>query len=985
MTADVGPDPETDPVMTPERWAAVTRVVQGALERGPTERAAFVAAACGSDPTLRAEVDSLLAAAVAGTSIPGVRAAVWAAAANVSEPASRLATPVDAARVAAALAGRYEIGGVLGRGGMAAVYRARDVRHGRTVAVKVLDADVAAALGPQRFLREIDTAAHLSHPRILPLFDSGEAGGLLYYVMPYVAGGTLGDRLAAAHRLPLDEAVRVLRDVALALAYAHDHGVVHRDVKPENVLLHEGTAVVSDFGIATALTDPQITAAWTREQPIRGPASGALTQLGTSLGTPAYMAPEQAAGDGDVDARADLYAWGVMAYTLLAGRHPFASRATAHELIAAHLSETPVSLRTIAPGVPAHLAALVMRCLAKTPAQRPASAAELLAALDRDRVVAARPLVRRAEVGAVAALAVLGLAGAAWRARTHRLDTPPPDPAPLKIAVLPFEHAGPANEAVFTDGLTDAVTAKLGALPGLAVIDRHSAAQYAHVVKPATQIGAELGARWLVEGVVRWARDGAGRWRAQVTPTLVDARTGITAWTGEPAVITPTDPFTAQTQVATTVAGALRVALRPADRATLERRLTDNPQALAAYMRARALFDAGGRTFSTAAVLAVLDQSAAEFSQAVALDPGFGDAWADLTRVRFWRAREAFGDTAAVARLRTTLAEARAYAPENPGVLLMAAATRQFIDRDTTGVDALLRRVVAGLPNEPAALRMAGLLLADDGRPDEGYSLLRRAAVLDPRSGLTLTTAASLALPLRRWADARRYADGAIALDSADERGWIWRLAVETGQGDTLGMQRVAAAALARLPHAGPALLSVAATADVAFGPVYRARSAHDLGIATLVDSVEFYYDAKSDVCLRRGALDASRVYSDSIRRLLARRPLTGPDDDALLAYRAFAEANLGDTADARSTLARALRQARSRQAPADSLRVLVADVVAGTYARLDDPGTAVRWLEADLANPRGGSTARGFAARPKLYALRGTPAFARLLREHAP
>ncbi len=976
--------------MTPERWAVVTRIVQDALDRAPGERGAFVSAACGDDAALRSEVESLLAESLGATSLPGARAAVRAAAAEVGSAPPRHAVPIDASRVAAALAGQYAIEGLLGRGGMAAVYRAHDLRHGRTVAVKVLDADVVAALGPERFLREIETAAQLSEPHILPLFDSGEEGGLLYYVMPYIAGGTLGDRIAGGRALPQDEAVRILRDVAVALAYAHARGVVHRDIKPENVLIHEGTAVVSDFGIAKALRASQATNPRMRDAPADVRPNHTLTQLGTSLGTPAYMAPEQAVGDGHVDARADLYAWGVVAYTLLAGRHPFAHKTTARELIAAQLDEMPQPLRSVAPAVSPPLAALVMRCLAKDPAQRPASAADLLVELDDGRASAARAVVPRPRrvrimraVGAVLALVVLGRAG--WQAFAAGEHGGSGDAvSPRKVAVLPFDHAGPPDQAVFTDGLTDAVTAKLSALPGLAVIDRHSAAQYAHTTKTARQIGSELGVPWLVEGVVRWAKDAHGAWRAQVTPTLVDARTGTTTWTGEPSLITPADPFTAQSQVATTVASELGVALRPSDRVALARRLTDNPEALAAYVRGRVLFDGTGHTFSTVAIRAAMEQSAVEFARAVALDPGFGDAWGDLARARFWRAQRAPDDTAGISQLRTTLTEALAHAPDNPGVLLAVAATRQSIDHDTTGVAPLLQRVIAALPNESLGLRMAGMLMADRGQYDSAYALARRAAVLDPRSALTLTNAAASAISLRHWADARKDVDALIALDSADERGWLLRVNGAIRQGDTADAQRVAARALPHLPHPGGQLLTWLAYAGGPYGPRYLTRSAAELGIATLEDSVGLYYDAKTDVCLRRGDLTRARVYSDSIRAILARRPLARGDDALLLALRAFAEANLGDTATARTTLARALRQARALAPPADSLRVLDPEVVAGTYARLGEPETAVRWLDAWLANPMGGRTLRGIAISPKLAVLRGTPEFARFLRAHA-
>ncbi|GJG89079.1 hypothetical protein tb265_42600 [Gemmatimonadetes bacterium T265] len=875
------------------------------------------------------------------------------------------------------------LGRELGGGGMSRVFVAEDARLGRRVVVKVLAPELAEGMSAARFAREVRLAARLQHPNIVPVLAAEDRDGLAFYTMPYVDGESLRARLAGGGRPDLGQAVTILRDMARALGYAHAQGVVHRDVKPDNVLLSDGAAAVADFGIAKA-----VSAARTVETPPGAAPTGTLTRAGASLGTPAYMAPEQAAGDPDVDARADLYAWGVVAYELLAGHHPFAGKATAQQLITAHLGETPRALRTVAPAVRAPLAALVMRCLAKDPAQRPATAAELLAVLDAGLATGARAAVpRRARLGAVAALALLGLGGTgvAWRAHAGGAGVSRTTAAvPLMLAVLPFDNAGPAEQAVFTDGLTDAVTAKLGALPGFAVIDRRSAAQYRATAKPARQVGAELGVPYLVEGVVRWTRDGAGAWRAQVTPTVVDARAGTTTWTGAPVVLTAADPFSAQTAVATQVAAALHLALEPAGRAALARPLTHDPEALAAYVRGTALLDAVDRAGWTPDTRAAAERSAAEFAQAVARDSAFGDAWGAFALARFFVANTSPGDTAAMARLRTTLAQARAYVPDNPGVLIKIADTREYIDHDTVGVDALYGRAAAGLPpNNARRLRLATFLLDDHHQYDSAYALLRRAVALDPRSARTLDMAARSAGNLRHWAEARGYADALIALDSTNERGWAQRLVVLEAQGDTLAAQGAAAQALARLPHPSYLVLNEVAYAGGPYGPLYLGRSARDLGITTLYDSVAVYYDTKTDVCLRLGDGARARAYADSLQRLLARRPPRSADDSVYFApFLAFAQATLGDTAAARATLTRALAQARAAPA-ADSLRVLDAELVAGTYARLGEPETAVRWLEASVTAPGRGVTAQGYAVRPKLLVLHGTPAFERFRRAH--
>src|ERR1041385_2022676 len=257
-------------------------------------------------------------------------------------------------RLAAALADRYRIERELGQGGMATVYLAEDLKHHRKVAVKVLRPELAAALGPERFLREIETTANLRHPHILPLYDSGEAGGFLFYVMPLVEGESLRDRLTREKQLPVDDALRIAREVADALSYAHARGVIHRDIKPENILLESGHAVVADFGIAKA---------------VRAAGGEALTRTGMSIGTPSYMSPEQAAGEQDLDGRSDLYALACVLYEMLAGQPPFTGP-TAEALVRQHMVVDAPPVTNFRPAVPSSVASALARALAKPPADR---------------------------------------------------------------------------------------------------------------------------------------------------------------------------------------------------------------------------------------------------------------------------------------------------------------------------------------------------------------------------------------------------------------------------------------------------------------------------------------------------------------------------------------------------------------------------------------------------------------------------------------
>jgi len=356
--------------MTPERWRVIDAILRASLSCELAQRDAFVAEACGDDEDLRREVASLLAV--------HDRVGDFLNRPAAEIVARGIALPSLTGRLATALAGRYQIEREIGRGGMATVHLARDLRHGRRVAIKVLREELAAAVGAERFLEEIRVTASLQHPHILPLFDSGSAEGLVWYVMPFVEGETLRSRLARERRLPVDDALQLVREMADALEYAHRHGVVHRDVKPENVLLQSGHALVADFGIALALEN----------------AGGArITRTGITLGTPSYMAPEQAAGDRPIDARTDVYALGAVLHEMLAGESPFA--AASHQVMPRNgMHEPAIALATRRADVSPSLDAAVRRALAKEPDDRFPSAAAFAAALAVPLRVCARDAVR---------------------------------------------------------------------------------------------------------------------------------------------------------------------------------------------------------------------------------------------------------------------------------------------------------------------------------------------------------------------------------------------------------------------------------------------------------------------------------------------------------------------------------------------------------------------------------------------------------------
>ncbi len=384
----------------PEYWSQLSARIDALLDAGPERRRELVAEWSAGDPAVRAELERLLEDCEREPPL-------------LDRPAAeRFAELLEtqSARFPEALAERYHLTRELGRGGMATVYLARDIKHARDVAVKVIHPALASASGSDRFLHEIRVVASLHHPHIVPLFDSGNVDGALYYVMPYETGPSLRQRLSRDGALPLDDAVIILRDVCDALAHAHQHGIVHRDIKPDNVLLSGRHAMVTDFGVAKALIaeDESLPDAGNSISVI---AANATTTMSSVLGTPAYMAPEQIAGDPNIDHRADIYSVGVLGYELLAGRPPFVGN-TREDVLAGHLTATPVPVTLHRSDVPAPLAELVMKCLEKHASDRWQHAEEIVERLEdlaiaRRHPTLPRSLSRRARWSA----AIAGLVG----------------------------------------------------------------------------------------------------------------------------------------------------------------------------------------------------------------------------------------------------------------------------------------------------------------------------------------------------------------------------------------------------------------------------------------------------------------------------------------------------------------------------------------------------------------------------------------------
>ncbi|HEU5039812.1 MAG TPA: protein kinase, partial [Gemmatimonadales bacterium] len=673
------------------------------------------------------------------------------------------------------LSDRYRIERELGRGGMATVYLAQDLRHERPVALKVLHTELAASLGAERFQREIKLAARLQHPHILTVHDSGEiatgpgAPALLWFTMPFIEGETLRARLHREGQLPLPDALRIIREVADALGYAHEHGVVHRDLKPENILLTSAHALVADFGIARALSGRQ------GGGRADGPGESRLTATGLAIGTPAYMSPEQAMGGHEVDARSDVYALGCVLYEMLAGEPPFTGP-TPQAIMVRSLSESPRPLRQARETVPASVERVVATALAKAPADRYPSAVQFAQALAPESLT---PMATPAATTMPAALAGAGPGGPArllgprplfavlllgitlgsgilfaWRSR-HPVD----DAAGGRmLAVLPFENLGPEDEAYFVDGITDEIRGRLTGLPSLRVTSRSSSSQYRGTTKSPQELGQELGVRYLLTGTVRWDKRGDSS-RIKVSPELIDVATGESRWQ-QSFDASLSDVFQVQADVAGRVAQALDVALSDSVRQQLSEKPTASLAAYDAYLK--------GKSYEQRARLNVEPQlmtiAGDMYRQAIAVDSGFGLAWAGLARVSLYRHWRDASDRESRDLARTAAERAVATAPGDPEAHLALGRYYTNIARDEPRAQAEFDTALRLQPGNAEVLSAVAFRLWERGRRDSALATMIRAAALDPRAPEGQGRLADAYSAARRWAQADSAYDRAIAL-----------------------------------------------------------------------------------------------------------------------------------------------------------------------------------------------------------------------------
>lgn len=847
---------------------------------------------------------------------------------------------------------------------MATVYVAHDVKHDRKVAFKVLHPELAVTLGPERFQREIRTTARLHHPHILPVLDSGEAAGQLWYTMPFVEGESLRERLRRERQLPLEDALQITRQVADALGYAHSQGVVHRDIKPENILLSRGHALVADFGVARALL-----------------AAGGdqLTETGMSVGTPAYMSPEQGLADPSLDGRSDLYSLGCVLYEMLTGETPYTGP-SAQAIVAKRLREPIPRVRSVRETVPVVVDQALQRVLAKAPADRFQSAEAFARALRGEGPPADKPtlslssyeggakwLKRPQVVTAIAILIAATLATVLWQRTRVQGSGPEGDTneGPTRLAVLPFINLGDSVDDYFAEGITDEVRGKLATLSGLQVIARSSSVQYKEATKSPGQIGAELGAQYLLTGTIRWEKTPEGQRRVRVSPELIQVSTASTTWQ-EPFDALLTDVFQVQADVATQVAQALGLALGATEREQLAERPTQNLAAYDAYLRA---LDARYMDAPTAA---------AGFERAIALDSTFALAWAELSLTRLFYTSVGLTPHEQVERSKADAQRALAL---HPGLPLGHYALGGYHQR-RGNYDMAVAEYAQGLTLAPNDVHLlSGLALVDlrRGRWEQALEAARRLRPLDPRSSLPPWVEATALMFLRRLPEALAVVDRAMVFDSLNPEWYRMKIESQVAQGDVAGARRALDLAIQRLGYSHAVIYFARST----FEPRLLPDSAKAFLLRLRPSAMEGdTIDWALTLALTARSLGRHRqaqAYADTARRVLELRRAAKSETDMLGGHLevplCLAYLISGRTRDARQACERLL----ARPHPDAMWRVFEVLTYARAAVELGDTDRALSVVER-LAKGPGWLTPAWLRHDPTFEPLRGHPRFERVV-----
>ncbi len=834
-------------------------------------------------------------------------------------------------RLASSLADRYRVIRLLGQGGMATVYLADDLRHNRVVAVKVLRPELTEGVGSERFLREINTSARLNHPHILPLLDSGRAGELLFYVMPFVEGESLRDRLKRDGRLPLDDAARVIAEIADGLGYAHRTGIVHRDIKPENILLSSGHAVITDFGIARALDQA---------------GDSQLTRTGTATGTPYYMSPEQWDSAPDIDGRSDQYALGCMAHEMLIGQRPFAAP-TNMALMLQHLTAPIPGVRSARPDVPEHVEAAIKRAMAKLPEERFATSDDFASALRSSTaqlpVPAAPTAARRIPKlpsnvwkGAAAAvlLAVVAYAGFSLQNRGPS--------GPTRLAVLPFQNQGPSSEAYFADGVSEEITNRLASVASLTVIDRRSTAQYRGSSKTSRQIGDELDVEYLIEGSVRWAGQSSNQNSVRVTAQLIRASDG--------GVLLPYDTttkvddvFAIQAGIAERVTEKLSVALLQPERQRLAIQHTEDIEAYRNYLQGNSAYD---RSWSRQDVASAL----AFYRKAVELDPNFALAWARLSRTHSWMNQLRY-DLGAERLVEAKAAADRAIALDpnlsDAHLALGLYWYWGFSDYDRA-LPELLKAKQLQASNAQAALQI-GNVRRRQGRFGEAIASYRQSADLNPRSHNAWFNLGETLLYTREYDQATPFLRRATELAPDFLEAWVQRarLAI-SGRGDVATARQLVTTAEDRIPPTAwrPSM--------VEFVRITRPQNLQEylqrLRPGTYgLDSTN-YHSVRGRYLAQLGRRAEAAVEFDSARMVLEKMRDNRPAEAWIHASLGTAYAGMNRPTDAVAAVQQAIRLLPVKSDALDGPELL--GILASVYVTLGNADSAAVYFDRALSSP---------------------------------
>jgi TolB-like protein len=922
-------------------------------------------------------------------------------------------------RLTNALAGRYTIDRELGRGGMAVVYLARDERHQRMVAIKMMLPEVVGDLGTERFKREIQIAARLSHPNILPVFDSGEIENAFFYVMPFVEGESLAVAILRAKQLTIAEAVTITRQVASALDYAHAEGVVHRDIKPPNILLArprprsdgtipDRTPIVTDFGIARALS-----AGGTR-----------LTSTGLMVGTPTYMSPEQFSNE-EIDGRSDQYSLACVLYEMLVGEPPF-SGSSPMVVFARHASETVPSLRIVRSTIPEALEEVIFRAMSKVPADRYESIAAFSDAIDAamaesggtgrfsragaeivtqsiprravrstgasrtgagapptgagasptgtgapptDAELATGTYGKRSRIALAGAAIVVTLAaiGLGWRV-LH-----PGAQDRLRLVVLPFANSGPVGDSSFADGLTEEVISRLSGVPRLGVVARTSAMKYKGTRASAKDIGRELNVQKIVQGTVVWKQATASARQVIVHVAIVNTADEIETPVSDFDGAKLDDIFSIASAVAAKL--DLVTGLEANNRSRLAARPTQNREAYEAFLQGNRFYNhSWDSTDVKAAIIS--------YENAVRLDPSFALALAALGRTHGWMYQLRIDDhPSRLVYAKQFIDSALRLSPDLPEAHMALGLYKYWGKRDYDGALQQFDLVQRALPSSADAFNAIGNVNRRKGAFTEAAAGYELAAQFDPRAHQTLFNQAEVLLYLRQYDKSERLVDRVIEIAPDFIDGPILKATLQIHRlGDPAAARRMLSELAARV--SGPRWRAIGhhwraglfRIVDDSLASAERRLVVNTFGLDTA-----HYLIARGETYRRFGETARARTYFDSAATYMEATVRRHPDWSNAHGQLALAYAGLGRAADAVREANQAEDMLNETTDALDGPEWVVN--VAEAYSMLGNVSKAMEWLAWAMRIPSRLSP-KWIELDPIWAPLRSDPRFQTLIKQ---